>query len=58
MAKSFKVKGFRYNDLTSDLRKQEFNVIISNDKIGKTLSIDDGVIQYTISMNNLLKYLK
>lgn len=52
------VKGGEYNDITGNLVIKELSVIITNDDKGKTLSVDNGVIQFSIPMDKLMKYLK
>lgn len=37
---------------------QNLNVIITNDSIGKTISINNDVIQFTIPFEPIEKYLK
>lgn len=53
--KEFKIKGFEYNDILRQMRVREFNVICTNDENGKTLSIDDGMRQFTIPFEHIAK---
>lgn len=52
------VKGIRY-DGNAELKYQRLTLeaIITNDEFGKTLSLNDGNIQFTIPFEPLQKYL-
>ena len=52
------VAGIKYDDTKRKIEKTNFRCIITNDNIGKTLSIDDGKVQYTIPFEKLEGYLK
>lgn len=52
MSKSIYVDGIVYGPSNAGMMK--FNVMVSNDKIGKTLSINDGVTQFTIPFEPVL----
>lgn len=52
MSKSIYVDGIIYSPSNAGMMK--FNVMVSNDKIGKTLSINDGVTQFTIPFEPVL----
>ena len=51
------VEGFVYDDETRLFSKKSLECIISNDQIGKTLSINDGKKQFTIPFEAVEKYL-
>ena len=51
------VDGVVYDDRDSQLYSEKLRVIITNDERGKTVSIDNGVIQFTVPFDNLIKYL-
>ena len=51
------VNGVVYDDRDSQLYSEKLRVIITNDERGKTVSIDNGVIQFTVPFDNLIKYL-
>lgn len=53
MSKSIYVDGLIYSPNT--LGQTRFNVIVSNDTIGQTLSINDGVTQFTIPFEPVLE---
>ena len=51
------VNGVVYDDRDSQLYSEKLRVIITNDERGKTVSIDNGVIQFTVPFDNLVKFL-
>ena len=53
MSKSIYVDGLIYSPGNAGMK--EFNVMVSNDTIGKTLSINDGVTQFTIPFEPVLE---
>lgn len=56
--KEVKVKGLRSIALNPlGIRNQEFDITITNDKFGKTLSICDGSVQFTIPFEPIQKWL-
>lgn len=54
--KEFKVKGLQNSPL--GMRDADLHLIVTNDKIGKTLSADNGTIQFIIPMDEIAKYLQ
>ena len=56
--KEIKVKGIRYKSNTKKLDIMELFVIVTNDKDGKTISIDDGETQFSIEFEQIERYLK
>ena len=56
--KEFYVKGAVYNDASGSLRVCTFRVLCTNDKKGKTLSIDNGLLQFTIPFEAVEEYFK
>ena len=56
--KEIKVIGAEYNGITNMVDLKELNCICTNDKHGKTLSIDNGIIQFSIPMDALIKFFK
>lgn len=54
--REIRVTGVEYNEITRRLVKQEFTCYCTNDELGKTLSIDNGVVQFTIPFDELAKY--
>lgn len=54
--KEVKVSGLRGTPMGK--REKTLNVIITNNRHGKTLSIDDGLFQFTIPFEPIEKYLK
>ncbi|MDD3185990.1 MAG: hypothetical protein PHT76_11895 [Anaerostipes sp.] len=56
MKKMLEVKGFKIDD--KSMRNQKFNVLISNDGTGRTISINDGITQVIIPFEPIEKYLK
>lgn len=54
--KEFVVQGMQNSPIGSSFK--DLHVIITNDRLGKTLSIDNGTIQFTIPMDDIAKYLK
>lgn len=55
-SKKVKVNGFFY--INSFMSMKEFECIITNDTNGKTLSINDGIMQFTIPFEPIARYLK
>ena len=55
--KEIKVSGFRLWP-NGDAQPVEFKCIITNDEKGKTLSINNGVLQFTIPFETIEGYLK
>lgn len=56
--KEVRVSGFCYNDVTDMIQPTMLRCIITNDEIGKTLSIDNGIQQFTIPVEPIMKYLE
>lgn len=52
------VTGFVYDDEKRTVEAQRLECIITNDRIGKTLSINDGKKQFTIPFEAVEKYLR
>ena len=52
------VKGILYDDRQRKSVEKTFTCIVTNDEIGKTLSIGNNEIQFTIPFEPLEKYLK
>ena len=52
------VEGVRFDDAEGKIDQMKLRCIITNDEIGKTLSIDDGKVQYTIPFERVERYLK
>ncbi len=56
--KQIDVDGTISNNITGNFKKYKLHCIITNDGIGKTLSINDGINQFTIPFEPIEKYLK
>lgn len=56
--KEVNVKGLVYNDASQQIRSCNFRVICTNDEKGKTLSIDNGLLQFSIPMETITKYFE
>lgn len=54
--KEFSVMGVQNSP--SGFVEKALHVIVTNDEMGKTLSIDNGTIQFTIPMEEIIAYLK
>lgn len=54
--KEIKVNGIQNSPL--GMIEAPLHVLITNDSIGKTLSVDNGTIQFTIPMDDIVKYLE
>ena len=52
------VEGIIYDDDRLIIKKTDMEVLITNDEHGKTLSINDGHIQYTVPADKNAEYLK
>ena len=57
-SKEVYVKGTVYNDASGSLRVCTFRVLCANDEKGKTLSIDNGHLQFSIPMEDIVKYFE
>lgn len=56
--KEIAVVGTEYNDITQKLAIKKLRCICTNDEKGKTLSIDNGTIQFSIPFEQLAEYFK
>lgn len=56
--KEVNVKGTVYNDASQQLRTCNLRVICTNDEKGKTLSIDNGLLQFSVPMEDIIKYFE
>lgn len=56
--KELTIKGFEYNDAVRQMRERVFRCICTNDEKGKSLSIDNGIIQFTIGMEAIAEIFK
>lgn len=56
--KTIKVRGTVFNTLSIAPREAELTCIITNDDTGKTLSIDNGIFQFSIPFEAIEEYLK
>lgn len=56
--KEFIVRGFAFIDSLNKLFEQNLRVICTNDERGKTLSIDNGKIQFSIPMEQIAECFK
>lgn len=54
--KEVEVYGIVYLDQSGKFYPQKFRCICTNDKKGKTLSIDNGALQFSVPMDDLAKY--
>lgn len=50
------VKGAIYDNRIRRMVEQRFNCFCTNNKVGKTLCVDNGEIQFIIPMQDLIKY--
>lgn len=56
--KEINVKGLVYNDASQMLSRCNLRVLCTNDEKGKTLSIDNGHLQFSIPMEDIAKYFE
>lgn len=56
--KEILVHGIKYDDVVRSIEPKTLRCIVSNDERGKTLSIDDGRVQYTIPFEKIARFLK
>ena len=56
--KAVMVRGTEYSDLTGELAVCTLRCICTNDEHGKTLSIDNGRIQFSIPFEKVEEYFK
>lgn len=56
--KEIRIKGLAYNNKERKVSLVEFCCICTNDEQGKTLSIDNGTIQFTIDMGKVAEIFK
>ena len=52
------IKGTEYNDISRKLQIKNLRVICTNDEKGKTLSLDNGIIQFSIPMEDIIECFK
>ena len=52
------VRGTMYSDITQTVAIKELRCFCTNDEKGKTLSIDNGVIQFSVPMEPLMEFFK
>ena len=52
------VKGTVYNGASQMKNRCNFNVICTNDEKGKQLSIDNGLLQFSIPFDDIAKYFE
>jgi hypothetical protein len=52
------VKGAVYNAISDRVSACNFRVLCTNDENGKTLSIDNGHLQFSIPMEEVAKYFE
>lgn len=51
------VNGMVYDDKKDRISFEQLRVFITNDERGKTVSIDNGELQFTVPFDNLVKFL-
>ena len=56
--KRIAVQGAVFYAGTGVMEHEKLECIITNDKHGKTLSINDGIVQFTIPFEPIERYLK
>lgn len=56
--KKVKVQGMVQHVAVGGFKVDELTAIITNDENGKTLSINNGIVQFTIPFEPIEKYLK
>lgn len=56
--KKISLKGTVYNGISGTMSRSNLNVICTNDEEGKTLSIDNGHLQFSIPMEDITKYFE
>lgn len=56
--KAVLVDGIVYHSLSREQYMQKLRCICTNDEKGKTLSIDNGVIQFSVPFEELEEYFK
>lgn len=56
--KRVKVRGFVSGIATPIFAEQELHCVITNDEKGKTLSVSNGIMQFTIPFEPIERYLR
>lgn len=56
--KTFEVEGFRQGGSPFSMQKTTLQVIVTNDEIGKTISVNDGSTGFTFPADVIAEYLK
>jgi len=56
--KHFSLKGFKQNVIANELQPIMLDVIVTNDELGKTVSVNDGVVQFSFVADEVAKWLK
>jgi hypothetical protein len=52
------VRGIEYNDKQDTVTMSNLRVIVTNDEKGKSISIDNGEVQFTIPFEPLQQYME
>ena len=56
--KHFSIKGYKQNVIANELQPAMLDVIVTNDELGKTVSVNDGNIQFIFPADEVAKWLK
>ncbi|MCD7966569.1 MAG: hypothetical protein LUG90_12505 [Clostridiaceae bacterium] len=56
--KHFEIKGFRLTNMGATLQETNLELIVTNDEIGKTITVIDGPIGLTFPADIISKYLQ
>lgn len=56
--KHFSLKGFKQNVIANELHPVMLDVIVTNDELGKTVSVNDGNIQFIFRADEVAKWLR
>lgn len=55
--KHFSMKGYKQSVIKNEIRPVLLGVIVTNDDLGKTISVNDGITQFTFPADEVAKWL-
>ena len=56
--KHFSIKGYKQNVIANELQPAILDVIVTNEELGKTVSVNDRNIQFIFPADEVAKWLK
>lgn len=56
--KHFSISGYKQNVITNEIQPVLLGVIVTNDELGKTVSVNNGIIQFIFPADEIAKWLR